>query len=221
MTRSRLVAALICLIAITASAANSPEVDKEIEGIVQLHGEAALKAEQLRLRTVEKSRQDTIASLTKLAVKAYTTKDRLGETGAWKAVLRLDRDNKTATQYFADLGNLDKILAEFLRDALAAPEALLGLNGKWRGRWDNQGALFFSVTNNIFTIQEKNGTITRATTIKASVVAGASTLVTKHEKWVDRLTLAGDKILVEEWFPAETYPKDPPRNFDYAVRVTE
>ena len=221
MARSRFFAATVWFITITAAAADSPEIDHEIEGIVRLHAEATLKAEQLRLRTVEKSRQDAVASLTRLAAKAYSKKDRFGETSAWKSVLRFDRDNKKATQYFADLGNLDKVVAELPGGELAAPEVQLSLNGRWSARWDHQGTFLFTVADNVFTIHEKNGKTTKGSPIKAGLISGAPTLVTKHDEWIDRLTLAGDKILIEEWFPASTYPKEPPRNFGYAVRITD
>ena len=83
-----------------------------IEATFRAHAEAVAKAELARKRTIEKAQDDALTQLTKLTVKAYKANDRIAETMAWKAILRLDSTHKKAVQYFTDLGILDKVLAE-------------------------------------------------------------------------------------------------------------
>ena len=83
-----------------------------IESIFRTQAETVAKADSVYKRAVDKARDDALLQLMKLTVKAYKAKDRVAETAAWKAVLRLDRTHKKAIQYFTDLGTLDKVLAE-------------------------------------------------------------------------------------------------------------
>ncbi|MDB5336111.1 MAG: pknB 22 [Planctomycetaceae bacterium] len=97
------------------------EESTAIETIFRNHAEALAKADLIRSRAANKARDDAVSMLTKLAAKSYKANDRLAETEAWKAVLKLQRNHKKATQYFTDLGTLDKVLAEISDGIPQAP----------------------------------------------------------------------------------------------------
>ncbi|MDB5336878.1 MAG: hypothetical protein JWN70_2497 [Planctomycetaceae bacterium] len=91
-----------------------------LKQIFRNHSEAVAKADFNRARALDKARDETVAQLTRIAARAYKSSDRLAENNAWKAVLKLDRSNKKAVQYFTDLGTLDKVLAEVANPSQAA-----------------------------------------------------------------------------------------------------
>lgn len=86
--------------------------NKQVEGVLKSHNESVVKADEIRAKAVEKSAREAVLQLTRLASKAFSEKDRVSETNAWKAILTVDRSNPKATQYFKDLGTLEKTLGE-------------------------------------------------------------------------------------------------------------
>ncbi|MDB5336879.1 MAG: hypothetical protein JWN70_2498 [Planctomycetaceae bacterium] len=84
----------------------------QIELAFRNHSDAVTRAELVHTRAIEKARDDAIAQLIRMAARAFKANDRLAETNAWKAVIKLDRSHKKAIQYFTDLGILEKVLAD-------------------------------------------------------------------------------------------------------------
>lgn len=191
--------------------------EKEIDTLLRVHADATLKADQARLRAVETSRDNTIASLVRVAGRAYTAKDRVSETNAWKAILRLDREHKKARQYFTDLGNLDQMLKELPESNTVGTTTLPRFVGKWQGVFHNGAKETISIGNDgIVILQKQPGVKCQLENIKG----GAAILVKRPDgDCLNRYTLAGEKLLFEQWCPSSLYPKSDPNGFGYAVRV--
>ncbi len=210
----------LCLLAVVATSgflAIAADNEKEIEALLRGHADATLKADQARLRAVETSRDNTIASLVKVAGRAYTAKDRISETNAWKAVLRLDRDHKKARQYFTDLGTLDQVLKELPESNTVGTTTLPRFVGKWQGVFHNGAKETISISNDgIVILQKQPGVKCKLENTKG----GAAILVKRPDSdCLNRYTLAGEKLLFEQWCPSSLYPKSDPNAFGYAVRV--
>lgn len=188
---------------------------KPIETVMRNHAEAVAKADQLRAKAVEKSRDDAVSQLVKLASKAYTEKDRVAETSAWKGVLTLDRTHKKARQYFTDLGTLEKMLAEIPEGAKDDVVKTARFVGKWRVR-DNRAEARHRI-NADGTVEAENGGksdwTSKLNPQGDSVIAHCQ----KYDSML-RYTPAGDKLLVEGWQPASQFAKSSPQIFGYAVR---
>lgn len=210
----------LCLLAIVATSdliAIAADNEKEINALLRGHADATLKADQARLRAVEKSRDDTIASLVKVAGRTYTAKDRLSETNAWKAILKLDRDHKKARQYFADLGTLDQVLTELPHNDSTETTTLPRFVGNWEGVFHNNAKETITISNDgIVILQKQRGVKCQFENTKG----GAAILVKRPDSdCLNRYTLAGEKLLFEQWCPSSRYPKSNPSAFGYAVRV--
>ena len=127
----RTVLMTVAALALCGLVAHAAENVKEIESLLKVHSDAIARADKARAIAVEKARDDTIAKLMKLAGRAYTEKDRVSETNAWRSVLQLDRQHQRARRYFSDLGTLEQVekdLGEPSADESAQPTKLVG---KW------------------------------------------------------------------------------------------
>lgn len=126
-------AILFSLVVVTFSVSISIGSDnsKQVEGVLISHNESVLKADEIRAKAVEKSAREAVLQLTRLASKAFSEKDRVSETNAWKAILTVDRSNPKATQYFKDLGTLEKTLAELPPEATPVHALQVSIVGKW------------------------------------------------------------------------------------------
>ncbi len=207
--RTTFTSALVyCLVFSNAWSADN---SKQIERVLHNHGEAIAKANDLRAKATEKSRNEAIVQLTKMATAAYADKDRLSETNAWKAVLMLDRSNAKATQYFKDLGTLDQILATIPEDS--AGGSLFRLVGKWHVSCDNKAQADVEFT--------PEGVLLTDNKAKAHprIAADRDSITFRKGDCVDKYTMAGNKLLFEQWFPASIYPNSGPSNFGIATKV--
>lgn len=202
----------LCLVVPTLAADNSKLVDV----VLRNHGEAVAKADEVRAKSVDKSRRDAVSQLVKLAMKAYSDKDRGAETNAWKAVLRLDRSHAKAIQYFSDLGTLEKVLAEIKETENDVTGQQAKIVGKWIGHYDNRQTAEFIVNAN-GTVQYKNerGTVACKLDTDGDAFLVHLPELQGYEKW----TIAGNRLFCEHWHPEATFPKESPRHLGYAVRV--
>ncbi len=211
---------LLCLLAVVATSgflAIAADSEKEIEALLRGHADATLKADQARLRAVETSRDNTIALMVKVAGRAYTAKDRFSETNAWKAVLRLDREHKKARQYFGDLGTLDQVLTELPHNDSAETAMLPRFVGKWQGVFHTGTKETITISNDGIVILQNQPKVKCQF---ENTKGGAAILVRRpNSNCLNRYTLAGEKLLFEQWDPHSTYPKSAPSAFGYAVRV--
>lgn len=208
----------LVLCAWSLSIAVAADNTKLIDTVIRNYGEATSKANELRSKSVAKSKSETISQLAKLASKAYSEKDRLAETNAWKAVLRLDRSHPKAVQYFKDLGTLEQTLKELPADKRNGDEdPLVGFVGKWK------------VTYNVGSTEviefAENGAYTThlGLNMKCEVeplpLEGAVIVTYPGGDHLNRYLLNGDRLFVEQWAPASRYPKTTPPFFGRVVRV--
>lgn len=186
---------------------------KEIEALVRDHGEAVAKADKARELATEKSRDETVAKLVKLAGQAYAEKDRVGETNAWRHVLQLDRKHSKARRYFTDLGTLDQVEKELDESKVLESIDSRKLVGKWIVIFSNK------VTGPI--VVPKDGVVRR---MGGENGAGKLTIeegevLLRIPAFVERYTMMGDRIFVEQWAPTETFPGSVPHIFGYGVRT--
>ncbi len=209
---------LFVLFVVTASwvRAIAADNDKELDNLLRMHADATLKAEQTKLRAVEKSRDDTIVLMIKVASRAYAAKDRVSETNAWKAILRLDREHKKARQYFADLGSLDQVLRQLPESNASSTITLPRFAGKWDVVFHRGDKDKFTITNDgIVTFQNRPK-------VKCQIdntTSGAAIILKIPEgDCFNRYTLAGDKLFFEQWCPSSLYPKSAPTAYGHAVR---
>lgn len=201
-------ASVYCLVYSSTFAADN---SKQIERILHNHGEAIAKANDIRAKAIEKSRSDAVAQLTKMATAAYSEKDRLAETNAWKTVLMMDRSNAKATQYFKDLGTLEQVLKTIPEDTSGGN--LFRIAGKWRVSCDNKVQFDVDIAaEGVLLTDNKKTAYPKLTTDKDSITF-------RRGEVVDRYTVAGNKLLFEQWYPFTTYPASGPSNFGIASRV--
>ncbi len=204
---------LVLMLSMPAFAADNAKL---IEVVLRNHGEGVAKADEVRAKAVDKSRREAVTQLVKLAMKAYSEKDRNAETSAWKAVLGLDRTHAKATQYFSDLGILDKVLEEIKDTDPDASGQQAKIVGKWIGNYDNRGTSEFVVGAD-GTVKYKNdrGTVTCKLESDGDTFVVHLPALQGYEKW----TIAGKRLFCEHWHPEATYPKGRPSNLGYAVRA--
>ncbi len=87
--------------------------------------DAVTKLEITRDKTIASYRYKSIVTLTTLAKNRARAKDETGCAAAWRAVLKLDKENVEARAYYTTAGTLEKTLAEL--EAESKPVDLLGL----------------------------------------------------------------------------------------------
>ncbi len=190
---------------------------KQIETAMRNHREAITKAEELRVKAVEKSRTETVAQLARLASRAYAEKDRLAETNAWKAVLAFDRKNAKAVRYFQDLGTLEKVLQELPPEAVDAKDVFGHFTGKWITIFPNgiEHTMEFTADGKA----KFQGFTTFCECTVDATYEGLAIAVTSPAKDVkNRYTLMGTRMLVEQWIPPAAYPKAVPY-YGFATRA--
>ena len=209
----RTVLMTVAALALCGLVAHAAENVKEIESLLKVHSDAIARADKARAIAVEKARDDTIAKLMKLAGRAYTEKDRVSETNAWRSVLQLDRQHQRARRYFSDLGTLEQVekdLGEPSADESAQPTKLVG---KWNMMFSNKaaGPLVIPKDGVVRRIDGENGT--------GKIVLERGEALLRIPAFVERYTMMGDRIFVEQWAPASTYPASAPLIFGYGVRA--
>ena len=204
--------AFVLLIA-CALVVHAADNGKEIEALMRVHGEAVAKADKARELATEKSRDETIAKLVKLAGRAYAEKDRVGETNAWRNVLQLDRQHSKARRYFTDLGTLDQVEKELGESKVLESIDSRKLVGKWIVMFSNKdsGPIVIPKDGVVRRIEGENGAG------KLTIEKGEVLL--RIPAFVERYTIMGDRIFVEQWAPTKTFPGSAPHIFGYGVRT--
>lgn len=191
---------------------------KLIDAVIRNYYLELAKADELRAKSVDKSKNDALAQLVKLASRAYSEKDRLSETNAWKMILRINRSHPKALQYFQDLGTLEQVLKD-LPPLEQSNEANIYSRfvGKWQITYNNEAVetIAFGKTGT-HTIPNQPNVKCR---VDAILLSESITVTYPGGDHLNRYTLAGDQLLVEQWGPAAEYPKSPPHFFGRAVRV--
>lgn len=211
---------VLCSMALGVQASDNTKL---IESVLKTHAEAIARAGEQRAKAVEKASNDAVSQLTRLASKAYSEKDRLAETSAWKAVLRLDRSHSKAIQYFKDLGTLDQVLTEIPEPA-DEKKPKTAIVGKWNfyrdGSTNSSFATFdFQSDGSIF--QASNG---EGFKHWGKLTRDGEAYVCRdgngEANYVFRYTIFGDRLVAEQ-FSASAYPKSAPSWFYYAMRSPE
>lgn len=200
----RLISSCIILFATAVSIAQASDNTKLVEATLKNYNESVGKADDVRSKAVEKARHETVQQLARMASKAYSEKDRVAETNAWKAVLTVDRSHTKAVQYFKDLGTLEKTLAELPKDVGAPVAQPTSIVGKWSVYRDNSGIKPFSeydfrADGTIHQDRGQWGTYS---------VEGDALIGRTPDGGISRFTVIGDKMIQEQW--ANGYPKEPP-----------
>lgn len=204
----------VVALALCGAIVHAAENIKEIDSLLRSHGDAVARADKARTQAVGKSRDDTIAKLVKLAGRAYSDKDRVSETSAWRSVLQLDRQHQRARKYFSDLGTLDQVeieLGEATDDVAAHARKLVG---KWSVLFNNRATSPIAIP--------ADGVVRRGDgekLIGKITVERGEMILRLPADIVERYTIAGEKLFVEQWAPASTYPQSAPSLFGYGVRV--
>lgn len=205
---------IAALLAVCAVIVRAAENTKEIENLLKVHTEAVARADKARTLAVGKSRDETIAKLVKLAGRAYADKDRGGETNAWRSVLQLDRQHPKARQYFSDLGTLDQIEQELGESTEDKPADARRLVGKWSVLFNNEASGPIVIP--------ADGVVRRGDgdkRIGKITVERGEFILRLPEAFVERYTLAGDRLFVEQWAPASTFPQAAPLIFGYGKKM--
>ncbi len=192
------------------------DVPKALDAILEKHRVAVAKADLARSNAFEKSRDESVSLLVKLANDSYTKKDRLVETAAWKEVLRLDRNHVRAKRYFSDLGTLEAVLVEFPADdgsGMLFPKA-----GKWRTRYSDGAAAEFALAGNggvKISFGKKP-----AGDCRADFKNGVAIVVAPHNNSLERWTIGGDRLFIEHWYGLKTLDAEkPPALLGIATRI--
>lgn len=210
MRTTLLVTLTLVVIGITVDAA---ENGKEIEAVLKVHGEAVAKADKLHTTSIEKARDEAISKLIKLAGRAYTEKDRVSETNAWRTVLQLDRQHAKARRYFEDLGTLEQVEKELGEPKTPESVDLKKFTGKWNVMFSNRAGGPIVIP--------KDGVVRRGEgpnlTGKLAVENGEVLL--RMPAFIERYTLMGDRVFVEQWAPASSFPDSAPLIFGYGPRI--
>lgn len=194
--RNSVVSVILCLLGVGSILA--ADNTKQIDNVLRNFAELTEKANETRAKSIDKARTEAISQLTKLAGRAYTEKDRISENRAWKTILKLDRKHPKAAQYFKDLGTLDKILAEIPVDSTNTNDPRARFIGKWQ-------VVYSAGTSEIVDIRD-DGTITFLPKGLSQKYTFDSTqsdvcLISPNAEaaCLNRYTLAGNKLLVEQW----------------------
>jgi len=209
----RMFSMTVAAFALCGLVAHAAENVKEIEAVLRVHGDAVAKADKLRAVSVDKSRDEAIGKLVKLAGRAYTEKDRVGETNAWRTVMQLDRQHAKARRYFEDLGTLGQVEKDLGELNLPESVDLKKFVGKWNVTFSNRAGGPIVIP--------KDGIVRRgdgpSLTGKLSIENGEVLL--RMPAFMERYTLIGDRIFVEQWAPPATFPDSAPLIFGYGPRV--
>lgn len=194
-----------------------------IDAVVQKHRATVERATAARTSAIKKSQDDSVGMLLKLANSAYSKRDRLSETNAWKAILQLDRDHPRARQYFADLGNLEATLAALPKNE-DLPSAIAPFVGKWRIYRDGQG-----INPSFHFVIFPEGTIAfdgaaNAARIKFERFPDRNEYYYNTGNCFHRCMIAGDRLIVEQWCglpgPVKTIPDAPISWIIFGIRET-
>jgi len=202
---------LFCLSTNLAAA----DVGSEIDKLLRRYSTSVDKAKQTLEDTVARDAAFTTKQLIKLAERARKEGDRLAETKAWRETLRLEPSNERATQYFRDLGTLEKET-----ESVAKSKSNLVFQscvGKWKTLYDNRATANVVIDSDL---RIAVGHLAETPKL-CDCVATENSVVVKiaHCNSVERWTKAGDRFLVEQWYPADLYsPEKEPTNFGYAKR---
>lgn len=217
---------LIGLSIITVAKVEAAENPKGVDAIAEKHRSVVAKANLARSNTIQKSREETISLLVKLANDAYAKKDRITETGAWKSVLQLDRNHVRARQYFKDLGTLDATLAALPQnDDLVSP--LSPYLGRWRIYRDGQGinpSWHYVVTADL-TITLLEGGDKVGWREKLEPIPNTNEFYYTRSDCFHRCIIAGDRLVIEQWCglprPPKSIPNAPINWIQYGIRESK
>lgn len=185
---------LAIVFALSTVAAFAAEIQTDIDAALSGYIDAKEKADKARERSVSKARLDAIRKLEVSAKRAFGQKNRDAETNAYRGLLGVDRNHPEARKYFMNLGTLQREL-----DQLPAEESpLRRMAGKWRLR-NTAGGLFdvAVAADGTFTYFESNGT---QNVWSGQLVGSSIVVLRKVDNTCDRWTLAGDKVLFEQWW---------------------
>jgi hypothetical protein len=207
------VCALLSLYAVPLRAADFVNV----EDVLRELGKATEKAAREQERAREVARTSAITKLHKLAERAYREGNRTDETAAWKAVLSVDSENVRARKYFTDLGVLNDALKD-ASDPVKHNATAMSLIGKWRTRYNNEKSADFTVHPNGTVTYHFQGNVPNDQ--KLEIRDATIILPLPKDGVIERWTVAGDRLLIEQWYSNESLAsKQPAPGFGYAVRM--
>lgn len=191
---------------------------KQIEAAVNNYRDAVIKADDVRSKSLDKVRTETLAQLSKLATRAFADKDRVSETRAWRAILTLDRSHDKAVQYFKDLGTLASVLEEIKVESSRYQPRGVKIVGRWLVFRDNQAKMPFCEyifqTDGSVLIKRENSAVepwARYSTEGNAIVTRGTT------SGICRFTIVEDRFLQEQW--SDGFPNSPPSWFYFGMRA--
>ena len=180
----------------------------------------------------------TIVSISPYVLKAEEVVELTSLRNSWsktrqQALKPIDAKYVAALQSLKDKftksGNLesaiqvDQELQKLLKDALSSADLLemssllRNVYGKWKTKFKNDKTAEFEILPNGNAIYAFEGRALARFRFK--VVEGAIVIPIPSDNCVERWTPAGDKILVEQWHPLNSFdPTKPPDAFGYATR---
>jgi hypothetical protein len=115
--------ALLALLTFSLSGTTALKAAESVEREALRYNDAVTKLIIIRDQTIATQRFKSLSALSKLAKNRARANDGPGTMAAWRAVLRLDRENAEARAFFTTAGMLDQVITELD----AKPVDLLGL----------------------------------------------------------------------------------------------